>query len=486
MDQAPTSIPQLVIRRVRHEMNGWIRALQQGSSALGDFSSRSSNELAYSSRVWQEALDEIEGILDKADELTFAQIDRLLELLPPDRAILRYHLERLTPVYEEVCLSARGDTADTFRQAEVAIDRGDFEIGLNILDHVSKNDPRFYPALMLKGVTLMRSSRGREESIRLFERSIQAAPLKAGDRYKMLALELLASTCQIADSPQMAIKTLRRTRSVGYEDPAIDYNIARHHAIIGQSTDAINALELAIQHRPMLFSLSLVDRDFTSIRRTIVEKLEEENERWGELAVAHLKEGRRIIRLAEDLKLDKRDRAVAKGKAALEEMNKMLDFGCYSVYKEILHHHLPRWLETVPAAIERNLNEIAQERLEQVREHNEELEKAFKHKRSIFLRVGIPLWGFFCALVFLIAVSKGSGMGAAVLSAGVMLLIGTIPFTVVNSLLRRSFEEKRISLDKVPDVRAEINQIQDFQKSMTVRLREIGVEVKPLDRKRQG
>lgn len=484
MDPSPTSIPQLVIRRVRQEMNGWIRALQQGSSALGDFSARSSNELAYSSRVWKSALDEVESILDKADELSFVQIDKLLDLLPPDRAILRYHLERLTPVYEEVCLSAHGDIADTFRQAEVAIDRGDFEIGLNILDHVLRNDPRFYPALMLKGVTLMRSTRGREESIRLFDRAIQAAPAKAGDRYKMLALELLAATCQIADSPQMAIKTLRRTRSVGYEDPAIDYNIARNHALIGQSSDAINALELAIQQRPMLLSLSLVDRDFASIRRAIVEKLEAENERWGELAVGHLKEGQRIIRLAEDLKLDKRDRSIARGKAALEEMDRMLEKGCYSIYKDILHHQFPRWIESVPTAIEQNLGEVAQERLEQVREHNEEITEAFKRKRTAFLRVGIPLWGFFSALVFLIAVSNGSGLIAAVLSAGVTLAIGALPFWIVNSLLRKTLEENRIPLDKVPDVRAEVKQIQDLQQGIIGRLREIGIEVKPSARKR--
>ncbi len=480
MDQASTRIAQLVLRRVRQEMNGWVRALNQASSALGDFSARASNELLYSSQTWNEALGEIERVLDGADRLSFAQIDRLLALFPPDRAILRYHLERLTPVYGEVCLAATSEIADTFGQAEDAIDRGDFEIGLNLLDHVLKTDPRFYPALMLKGVTLMRSSKGREESIRLFDRAIQAAPPKAGDRFKMVALELLAATNQLADAPQMAIKTLRRARSIGYDDPAIAFNTARSHALVGQSSDAAGALEAASQQRPLLLSLALVDRDFTSIRRSIVDKLEEENERWGELAIQYLKEGQRILRLAEDFKLEKRDRTLSKAKAALDEMDKMLDRGCFSVYKNLLSQQLPQWLNTVPAAIERNLKEFAQEYLDRVRDQNEEVEKEFHHRRGLFLRVGVPLWASFCALVFLLAVSNGSGTVAATLSAGVTLLIGILPFYIVNTFLKRSYLGKRIPMDRVPDVRSEINQIRELHVSVASRLREIGVQVKPV------
>jgi tetratricopeptide (TPR) repeat protein len=478
MENATPQISGLVLRRVRHELNNWIRALQQGASALGDYSARAANELEYSSRAWSRTNDEIQSILEKSDELSFAQIDRLLSLMPPERAILRYHLERLTPVYRELCRGPRVEVEDMMNQAESAIDRGDYEIGLNVLEHLLRIEPRFYPAMLLKGVTLMRSSRGRPESIRLFEQAIQAAPVRAQARYKQLAMELLATTHQLDDQPKGAIKTFKRIRGLDIEDPAIDYNIAKNYATTGQTSDALNSLKLAIDGRHLLLSLSLVDKDFTNVRKGIVQILEEENELWGERAVQVLNRGKEIIKLARQYKLDKRDRTISRGITAFEEMDGSMEEGCYSVYRKIIVQQMPRWSETVLAAIDKHMHAEIQDRRDRVDRHNDAVQKTFAKRRSTFLAVGVPLWMLFSAIVFLLALSNGSGTVAGLLSSGITLAIGIIPFMVVNNFLTRGLHDKTIDpAEIVGDSRRESEELHKVGRSLISSLRESGVEV---------
>jgi len=478
MEQAASKVSDLVLRRIRRDIQGWTQTLKQGSSALGDHSARAANELEYSSRVWIDVQGEIEKLLAGTDKLTLAKLDQALALMPPERAILRYHLERLTEEYSKVCMNSSEQVVEAFKKAEAAIDAGEFESGLNLIDSLLRLDPKYYPALMLKAVTLMRSERGRAESIRLFDRALQQPPEVFTDRYRAITIELLALAHQYDSEPRNAIKTLRRIRSLGISDASVDYNIARNYAKAGQLPEATTALFEAFNQRSLLLSLALVDRDFSSVRRAVMEKLEEESELHGERVVQLIKQGRQILRLATDLQIDKRDRAITRGTSSLEEMDKLLDDGCYSVYRDILIKKMPGWVNTVPKTIEKKINDYNAEKIDEIRKHNESVVQSYLKKRSTFLGVGIPLWGLLSAFVFMLAVSNGSGTTAAMISSALTLLIGIIPLNAVNSHLRKSYAEKQITADQVPDFRKEADSLTGLKNSMVGILRESGVGVR--------
>lgn len=477
METSTARIAELILKRIRHEVNNWVRALGQGASALGDYSARISHQLEFSSHSWTKANDEIQQLLTGNERLSFPQVDRVLQLMPPDRAILRFHLERLTTVYRELCEGPSADIGARMVEAESAIDRGDFEIGLNDVDQLLKADPNFYPALLLKGVTLMRSERGRAESIRLFERANQAAPNRASRRYQQLALEMLASTYQLDGQPNAAIKALKRIRTLGVEDPAVEYNIARAHALVGQPNDALNVLKIAIAGRHELISLALIDKDFSSIRKSVMQLLEEENEAWGERAVRLLKHAEIAAQIARKFRLDKRDRTIARGLTTLQQLDSMLEQGCFSVYRMILKQRLPRWLETVLPSINNHFQAEIQDRRDRIERFNADVVANFRRRRSLFMGFGIPLWALFSAIVFLLALSNGYGNIAGLLSSGITLAIGILPFVAINNLLKRGMNLKLVDPEEGATGREEMKQLREISTSIVGALAEAGIEV---------
>lgn len=477
MEMSTPRIADLIVKRIRHEVNNWVRALQQGANALGDYSSRIAHQLEYTSNSWTRANDEIQQILSDNELLTFAQVDRLLALMPPDRAILRFHLERLTTVYREICQGPRDEIGRLMIQAETAIDGGDFEVGLNVLDTLQKQEPHFFPALLLKGVTLMRSEHGRAESTRLFETAIQAAPNRASARFQQLAMELLAATYQLGGQPSGAIKTLKRIRTLGVEDPAVEYSIARNTAIHGQPNDAMNVLLQAIAGRHELVSLALIDKDFSPIRKLVMQHLEEANEEWGERAVKLLKRAEEAATIARQYRLDKRDRSISRGLTTLRQLDSYLEKGCFSVYRMILASRLPRWLETVLPAIDGHFQAEIQDQRDRIERHNADVLDAYNRRRNRFMGVGIPLWTLFSAIVFLLALSNGSGTIAGLLASGVTLGIGALPFFLVNNLLKRGMESKLVDPDESASGREESKRLREISSSIVSELRENGIEV---------
>jgi len=459
-DEQKRAIIDRVLKNVRKDVQRWVRAMELGSASIGNQSARLANEMHLSASTWDTDFAELEKLLTTCDEVTFPIIDKALELLPPHRAVNRFHLERLTPVYDEICLDRGLELNDMFRQGEAAINRGDFDIGLNVLDAVLKKDPRFFPALLVRGMTLLQNPRERVNAIRMLDRAGNIPPVISPDRYKVLSLELLAHAYEVDEKQLNAIKTLKRVRKLGDMSSAVDYNIARFYAASGQTAEVATHLVDAVTIRPALFTLALVDDQFTRVRKQVIEILDQRNDELGEKAVKLIKKANQIRDLAQSYDLHQVDPDIAEGLDELEGMEASLDEGCYSVYRDILSRRMPAWVQDLPARVQSRLGRELARRMNEIDAFNREIEEIVQRKKAAFLRIGIPVWAAFSILVLILLLVGGQHPLTALFVAMLLLGGGYIPVRMVNNLLHRSADQERMTPSMMVEVKKDVGQVE--------------------------
>ena len=463
-----------VLKGIRRDTQVWIRAMELGSASIGMQSARLANELRLNADSWTTNLAKIEKLLTEANEITFNLIDKVVELMPPQHVVHRYNLERCTSTYDEICLDKGIELNDLFRQGEHAIDRKDMDIGLNILDAVLKRDPRYYPAMIVSGMTLLQNRRERNNALRLLDRAVGLPPVVQPERYKRFTLELLAHAFEIDEKQSNAIKTWKRLRNLGDLSSAIDYNIARNYSINGQGSEVTNHIMDAISTRPELISLALVDDQLNRVRRQVLTILEERSEELGEKSIVLLKKTWQIRDMAQGYGLHEVDSDIASGLEELQKMEDSLADGCYTVYRDLLRRRIPAWVQDFPARVQSRLGREVSRRMDEINNYNEELEEILKRRRSMFLRVGVPLWGAFSLLILVLLVLGGTHPLTSMFVVLVLLALGYIPVRIINTFLRRSVEEQRMPPDIMLEIKKDVGQIELIRGEIVNRLRQDG------------
>jgi len=474
MDINKKSISERIVTNLEKEISGWNRSLELAAGTMSLQSTRVSNELYHCSDTWQTIYARIKRALKDKEELEFAQVDKVLKVLPPQRSILRLHLERMTRHYDEICLERGLEIGELFAQAEAAIERGTVDIGINLLDHLLKQDGRFYPGIIMRAVLMFPTPSERGNAIRLLDRAIGLIPGKFTDRYKIFTLELLAHAFEIDGKSLNAIKTLKRVKNLSGDIPIVNYDIARNYCLCRQYDEVMPYLEMAAEGRPELLALSLIDKDFAGIKSTLFDFLEEKNEWWGEKSLGYLKESKKIIDIAEDYELSRLDDTIAEGIDAFKEMDKKLDEGCYSVYRNLLTFNLPIWIQDFPARVTSRLGRIVQKQMNEIEQHNKELKSNFAKRRGSFLKIGVPLWVGFSFVVLITLVINGHNPFSALFFALVIVGIGYVPVRIVDSLLKKEVEEKRIYPDAAGELQMDIRQVEGLKNDISIKMRQEG------------
>lgn len=474
MEQEKKRLINRVLRTTRKDTQIWVRAMELGSASIGMQSARLANELRLNAATWTTNLETVERLLTSADEITFELIDKILDLLPPQRVINRFNLERLTPIYDQICLDKGIELADLFRQGESAVDRGDFDIGLNILDAVLKRDPRFYPALIVSGMTMLKDKRERPNAIRLLDRSVGLPPVVSPERYKRLSLELLAHGFEQDEKYLNAIKTLKRLQKLGDHSAALEYNISRNYAVNGQGSEVSNHIIDAISMRPSLISLALVDDQFSRVRKDVLQVLEDRSEEMGEKSIDMLKRAWQIRDMAQGYGLQEVDGEIASGLDELQQMEDSLTDGCYTVYRDLLRRRIPAWAQDFPARVQSRLGREVTRRMDEINRYNDELEQIAIQRRSMFMRVGVPLWGAFSLLILILLILGGQHPLTSLFVALVLLALGYVPVSIINRILKRSVEEQRMPPDLMLEVKKDVGQVELIRNGIMSKLRQDG------------
>lgn len=472
-----------VLREARRDVQAWTKAMNQAAAALSMKTARVANELTSSVQYWQKTLKQLEEQLKKLEDPTPADVDDLLDLLPPNRAVMRFHLERMTTVYDEICLASGVEIAELFKQAEAAISRGDQDISMNLLDHVMKRDGRFYPAMLQKGILLLKSNQNRAEAVKLFEKASNQPPSVETERYKGLALELLAHAYEVNNHNGNAIKILKRLRSIREDDPVVDYCIARNAAVTGHSNDMATNLESAARQRPPLLSMALTDQEFAKVRGQILELMESLNEQWGERSVRLIDHSRPIVDIARDYELDQLEPAVKEGIEEFDTMDRSLEQGCYSVYRDLVTNRMSHWAQDFPARVKSRLVREINQRLGKVEEHNLTLQQRARRRRNLFLSIAVPLWIALSVAVMLVLQLATQNLTVSIGGLAVMLGAGVFPIRYGVRMLERPLLNRKLNKDSLHEVKQEVARVESARNDVLKLLKKEGVDLPKAEKK---
>jgi tetratricopeptide (TPR) repeat protein len=460
----------------RRDIQGWARGMELGASSIETYSPWTANEFTACSNKWQDLLKEIDSRLIEVEEIDYKEIDAILDILPPNHALYQFHLERLTERFDQLVLDSGSEMHNLFVQASASIESGATEIGFNVLGHILKTAPRYFPAQLYRGVLLLNSNVGREEAVRLFDKAANMPPQINTTRYKILALKLLAYAYELDGKEQNAIKTLKRISNIGYVHVSIDYNLARNYAISEQSDNMAISLESSVKKRPELLALPLIDTAFAPVKKDVLAILDEKNRKWGDQAVKLVDSAEMIVEISKDYELEIVNPDLQAGIDEYSEMKQLLESGCYSVYRELLTDRFPKWLYEYPVHAKRELKSIISTKLRDINAHNEAIMIRFIDRKKSFVRYGLPIFGFVDLLIFIRLLVIDVPLNAAFFIFLLILATGYIPLKILDRNTKRAFVKEKLDPTLTQEVKFDIQHIERTQKKLLIKWRSVGFE----------
>lgn len=475
MTQTQTLVVQRVLQGIQHDIRDWTHAMNIGAGFIGMDSARISNELHFCAEYWESTIQQIKEKLQTTDSITIEFLDNLYTLLPPHRAIYRFQLERQTATYKSFVRSHGTNIAELYEHAEDAIDRGDLEIGKNLLNHLLQESPRFFPALLVKAMLLLSKPSERHEACRILEMA-STLPLFSdpNNRYKHLCMELLAHSSYLADRPQNAIKATKRVLNIGQPTASYYYNLARFYAMGGQVNDVLNNVELAIDLRPSLLALSLVDRDFQRVKNHIVDLLNKKNEDLGQATVDNLSEAKSVIELTQKHFFLKHSKTLREGEERYNKMQSQLADGCYCVYRDILNNQLYQWLRDIPGIVTREIGDEISRRHRDIDNHNAALDDFVAARKRTVMRIYVPMAGSISMLVFILTLLAGQPPLQSLFFLMLLLLLGYAGMRGIEGYLWKSVQESRRNYEELLELKDDIGQVQKQSQTVLGRMKDGG------------
>ncbi len=425
-----------ILLRVRLESRKAFREMEAAmklmANAQGEKNPHLAGEMNYSMDVMKEHETDFFHRLEEIDDFRITIVEELMELLPPNNVLIRYDLERLTQRYERLCRSSSSEIISLFDQGEKAIDRGDYDIGLNVLEQVLRKDPRNFQTLIVLAYSCIMHRHDFKGAIKFLERAISNLPLQATEHYKYFIISLLAKAYEINGNYVNAMMTLKRLHYYNLDNLSSNYVMARNYTMCGRGNDAMILLNSILEANPLYFSSAMVDEAFRSIQQQLFNLFAEKNEKLNK-RISYMFGGlldiRHALKETQPRKLDSELHTLLE---RLSDAETLLPYHCLSANQklstEILPHLVPSFPNKVQSLIglmlDRKLNEI-----QMIITSREEELIAQKHR---LIRKGLTAWLILLLIAFIILLISGISLSMAFLSEGILALLGFSVFVLMK------------------------------------------------------
>ncbi len=457
MEGPSNNIHQRLVNRVRKDAEKWIRAFERKKIESGIPPEIVSELEATATRLQQDIDHFIDAVADPYT-LTLPRLEKLLELLPPDRALARYDLERLTKTYDEICMDVTDKAADLFAQAEAAIDREDYDIGLNVLRHTMKLAPRYFPGFLVLGYSTL-VTQNPKEGLQHLERSLGFLPHEHGEHFRQFVIELIAKAHEMDNNHSNAVKSYRRLQSLGMNQPAIDYAMARNLVLNGQKFDALHIIQSTFPQKPEFFSFALVDPGFANVQAELIALLNETRSEWSSSVEEVFNKLLSINEIVVFYGLDERFDDIKKYHDRVIELQSSLGKTSNSDMQALMSHTIPELVPDYPNLVEHELDELASIRREEISQHNKQLLEQAEGKQRRATMISIYVWVALTVLLFLILLLSDVPFIVAL-----MVVIGTMPFgfvpvAAVGRGIRNRVASEYISASPVRQIKGDFNDV---------------------------
>ena len=445
MEETLDIIKKRLHENFKKQIDALILALDASSSIASTRSMSLANDIRYTSRFWKTRADQFIERISNIENLGAGDVIRMLELLPPDRAMIRYDLERLTITYRDICMSGKEEVVDLFLHAESACDRGDFDIGMNILEQIVQIDRRFFPAWLILGYGNLTHRNNPAEASKCFEQAQNFIHHEYADHYRSMLVELAAKAQEKTENPSTAIKTLKRLRLIEKEKPFTEYLIARQYARNGQKREAILHLQSVFDSNPEFIALAYIEQEFKIIQSDVLSLFDELNTDWSDNFEKLFDKVDKIIEMIKIYGLDERNREILGKLGSIQSKRKaIIAEGCYSRYREFFIRKIHEFIPSFPDIVVEELETVAEERREEINALNQFIFSKFKDTRGPTSFVALGIWIVVSIIIYLVIVSGDSSP-----LVGLMAIIAMIPFGYFAYSAYEKFHENRTTIKKI-------------------------------------
>ncbi|GBE30357.1 MAG TPA: hypothetical protein ENH10_07265 [Bacteroidetes bacterium] len=461
---------------IHSSFDSLIRSLELATVAKDRFPDAVRAELAATAELWQSKSDSFDEILTQNDFLQVSTLEQIAPLLPPQRALNRFALERLRPGFSHMFSEYGPDRLDVLGTVMSSIGLEDPSISLNLLDHVLEGAPNFYVALLMKGTMLLESERSLTEAPYIFERAADNPPQDDDRRYyRVLALELLTESLILNDRHTDALHACRRIQKIIPPTPYIDYQVARILAQMRNVTEALPAFMVVANRDPSFYSLSMLDDSFSTIHEQIIDQLDRRTTHWAQSIDSVMEKAESVILLADDYQLTEHP-SIAYGQKELLEIQQQAKRGSYSAYRELGRDKLPEWTKEWVGKVQDTLQQSVDAKHESIRHYNKGLLDLIKIRRIQWLKT----WGAIALMLGLAIAVLMVALEFSVITAlyfFLMWIVTTILFRLINdAIFSIKLRKKRKDPAILAPVEGDVDRIGLLRSEMLITLEHISAE----------
>ncbi len=457
MEGPSNTIQQRLVKRVRENADKWLNAFEL-KRRNPETPPEIANELeATAEKLKQDTEHFLDAVKDPFN-LSLQRVLDLLELLPPDRTHVRYDLDRLTRTYDEICMDVTEKAAEFFAQGEAAIDREDYDIGINVLKHTQKMAPRFFPATLVLGYAYLMMG-DTKEAQQCFDRGLGFLPPEHAEHYRTLLIELIIKVHETDQNYANALRAYRRLQGLGMDNDAINYAMARNLVLNGQKQDAMHIIQNIFPDSPELFSYAIVDSGFANVEEELVAILNDTRSEWTTSVEEVLNKLEKINQIVVFYGLNEQSSELQRFRERIHALRESLNKTSNAEMQAIMSKTIPEIVPGYPNLIEEMLEEMSQERREEISRYNKELLEKAEEKQRRATVISIAVWVVVTISLFLSLLLSNTSFLVALVIVISTMPFGFVPVAAVGRGIRNRIANEYISASPIRQIKADANDV---------------------------
>ncbi|MFC2170733.1 tetratricopeptide repeat protein [Calditrichota bacterium] len=429
--------------------------LEATAPKIEDFSPSLVKEMGYVSKLFQDRLTTFFLSIETFEAIPVQSIDKLLEFMPPDRVFLRYDLDRLSGAYEEICFSFTDEGIKTFKVAESACDRGDYETGMNILQQITAKDKRHFPAHLVYGYGLIVHREEYSEAVRILEQAYQIIRHDQAVHFRTLILELIVKAHELGKNYASAYRTSKRLFTLDVKSPSVHYLTARNYILNDQPKEAMHALETSCSGNPEYLAVAMIDDGFRKLREDIKKMYVELDNEWFENARNLFEKIEDVSRIVRIYGLEETEENIKQDIQNLENLQELIQSdSCLSLNREIVLSKMRKIVPAYPDAVIDGLEDLASERRYDISDYNQYVAEQLALVQGKMRRIALMVWSSISVLTILILMLTGVPFILAFLSLLAASPVGFITYVALAQHMESKYQLQKVGIDAVKQVRA--------------------------------
>ncbi|MDP8208756.1 MAG: hypothetical protein P9L92_18980 [Candidatus Electryonea clarkiae] len=454
MEEHTKRIQNRLRQNYRKKVFTLVRSLEVTSSTLQEISPALTEELLFVAKSFQEKQKKFFETAGNLENLPLQQVISLLDFMPPDRALLRFDLDRLSKAYDDICFLNSEENIQMYKIGESACERGDHDTGMNILKQIIAKDRLHFPALLVYGHGMLVIRKDYTEAIRIFEQAFHSLRHEHSVHFRLLLLELIAMAHESNHNYASACRTLKRLFTLEADTPSINYLIARNYALNSQSKEALYSLETALATNPEYLALTLVDQGFKNIRKEIQDKFIKMNDEWHDHATALFVKIKDISRIVRIYGLHESENSIKMDIENIVKMEKSIkNDGCLSRYRETILDKMKYYIPAYPDSVVEGLEDLAIDRRYEISDYNQYISDQVGIVQSKMKKIAGIVWSGLSLIIILTLSLSGTPIFLAFLGIIAALPIGFITYVVLERFMESKYALQKVGIDAVKQVR---------------------------------